>query len=55
MGGDPVGEADPVGLGDSLEMYGTVGDVKVGEVMDTKGGYLCYDYVEYKEKPKGSE
>lgn len=53
MGGDPIGEGDPVGLGDVLEMFGTVRDVTVGSVTDTKGGYLCYEYQEYKEKPKG--
>ena len=40
--GDPGEETT---LGHVLTTYGMVDDITVGDVMDTTGGYLCYEYV----------
>lgn len=45
---------DPVTLDDTLNMFGTIANLTVREVMDIKAGSpLCYEYVEYKDTLRG--
>lgn len=47
---------DPVQLYDTLNMFGTIADLTVRDVMDIKtGSPLCYEYVDYKDTPRGKQ
>lgn len=44
---------DPVALDDVLNLFGTIGNLTIRDIMDIRtGSPLCYEYIEYKEALK---
>lgn len=44
-GSEPEGGWVPATLGDELDMKGIIPNERIGDLMDIRGGVLCYEYI----------